>query len=185
MEPTRRDCLRQTSTLLAGGFFLGSLLPAGARGDEGDAVDVCVYGATASGIMAAVAATREGARVVVIEPSRWLGGMTGGGLSHVDWGRGEAVGGTARGILKRGFNDAQYRDYFRDLLAEHRIPVVFEHRVTAVERDGAVVLVDPASLDLLAGSELDYSDALMGAHFTVRNPNAASACGCGTSFSVE
>ena len=54
-----------------------------------------------------------------------------------------------------------------------------------VERDGAVVLVDPASLDLLAGSELDYSDALMGAHFTVRNPNAASACGCGTSFSVE
>jgi len=54
-----------------------------------------------------------------------------------------------------------------------------------VERDGAVVLVDPASLDLLAGAELDYSDALMGAHFTVRNPNAASACGCGTSFSVE
>ncbi len=54
-----------------------------------------------------------------------------------------------------------------------------------VEHDGAVVLVDPASLDLLAGSELDYTDALMGAHFAVRNPNAASACGCGTSFSVE
>jgi len=139
METTRRDCLRQAGTLLAGGFALGSLSPAGARGDEGDAVDVCVYGATASGIMAAVAATREGARVIVIEPSRWLGGMTGGGLSHVDWGRGEAVGGTARGILKRGFNDAQYRDFFRDLLAEHRIPVVFEHRVTAVHRDGAVI----------------------------------------------
>lgn len=139
METTRRDCLRQAGTLLAGGFALGSLSPAAARGDEGDAVDVCVYGATASGIMAAVAAMREGARVVVIEPSRWLGGMTGGGLSHVDWGRGEAVGGTARGILKRGFNDAQYRDSFRDLLAEHRIPVVFEHRVTAVERVGAVI----------------------------------------------
>ena len=54
-----------------------------------------------------------------------------------------------------------------------------------VEHDGATVLVDPASLDLLAGSELDYTDALMGAHFAVRNPNAASACGCGTSFSVE
>ena len=53
-----------------------------------------------------------------------------------------------------------------------------------VERDGATVLVDPASLDLLAGSELDYTDALMGAHFAVRNPNAASGCGCGTSFSV-
>jgi monoamine oxidase len=92
METTRRDCLRQAGTLLAGGFALGRVSPAVARGDEGDAVDVCVYGATASGIMAAVAATREGMRVVVIEPSRWLGGMTGGGLSHVDWGRGEAVG---------------------------------------------------------------------------------------------
>lgn len=54
-----------------------------------------------------------------------------------------------------------------------------------VERAGARVLVDPASMDLLAGSELDYSDALMGAHFTIRNPNATSACGCGTSFSVD
>ena len=50
---------------------------------------------------------------------------------------------------------------------------------------GARVVVDPASLDLLAGSELDYTDALMGSHFAVRNPNAKSACGCGTSFSVE
>ena len=48
---------------------------------------------------------------------------------------------------------------------------------------GAKVLVDPASLDLLAGSELDYTDELMGSHFAVRNPNAKSACGCGTSFS--
>ena len=49
----------------------------------------------------------------------------------------------------------------------------------------ARVLVDPASMDLLAGAELDFNDSLMGAHFTVRNPNAASSCGCGTSFSVE
>jgi iron-sulfur cluster insertion protein len=54
-----------------------------------------------------------------------------------------------------------------------------------IERAGAKVLVDPASLDLLAGSELDYTDELMGSHFAVRNPNAKSACGCGTSFSVE
>jgi iron-sulfur cluster assembly accessory protein len=50
---------------------------------------------------------------------------------------------------------------------------------------GATVLVDPASLDLLAGSELDYKDTLMGAHFAVQNPNATSSCGCGTSFSVD
>jgi iron-sulfur cluster insertion protein len=54
-----------------------------------------------------------------------------------------------------------------------------------IERGGAKVLVDPASLDLLAGSELDYTDELMGSHFAVRNPNAKSACGCGTSFSVD
>src|ERR1700733_14049458 len=54
-----------------------------------------------------------------------------------------------------------------------------------IERGPAKVLVDPASLDLLAGSELDYTDELMGSHFAVRNPNAKSACGWGASFSVE
>ena len=52
-----------------------------------------------------------------------------------------------------------------------------------VQSGEARVLIDPASLDLLAGAELDYTDALAGSHFAVRNPNAASACGCGTSFS--
>ena len=54
-----------------------------------------------------------------------------------------------------------------------------------VQHGAARVLVDPSSLDLLAGAQLDYTEALMGAHFTVRNPNAVSACGCGTSFAVE
>ena len=54
-----------------------------------------------------------------------------------------------------------------------------------VEHGGARVLVDPGSLDLLAGAQLDYTEALMGAHFVVSNPNAVSACGCGTSFSVD
>ncbi len=49
----------------------------------------------------------------------------------------------------------------------------------------ARVLIDPASLDLLAGAELDFTDELMGSHFAVRNPNASSACGCGTSFAVD
>ena len=54
-----------------------------------------------------------------------------------------------------------------------------------IAHDGATVLIDPASLDLLAGSELDYTDSLMGSHFAVKNPQAVSACGCGTSFSVD
>lgn len=53
-----------------------------------------------------------------------------------------------------------------------------------VERSGARMLVDPVSLDYLKGSEVDFVDDLMGASFRVRNPNAQSSCGCGTSFSL-
>ena len=53
-----------------------------------------------------------------------------------------------------------------------------------IERGGAQLLIDPVSLDYLKGSEIDYVDDLMGASFRVRNPNAQSACGCGTSFSL-
>jgi len=53
-----------------------------------------------------------------------------------------------------------------------------------IERDGATVLVDPMSLDFLKGAEIDFADELIGAAFKVNNPNAASSCGCGTSFSV-
>jgi iron-sulfur cluster insertion protein len=54
-----------------------------------------------------------------------------------------------------------------------------------IEHGPAKVVVDQVSLDLLAGSELDYTDELIGSHFAVRNPNAKSACGCGTSFSID
>jgi iron-sulfur cluster assembly accessory protein len=53
-----------------------------------------------------------------------------------------------------------------------------------VEAGSGRVFVDPVSLELLAGAELDWTEALIGAHFAVRNPQAVSACGCGTSFSV-
>ena len=52
------------------------------------------------------------------------------------------------------------------------------------ETDGVKLVVDPVSLDLLAGSEVDFVSNLGGASFQVKNPNAASGCGCGTSFSV-
>jgi iron-sulfur cluster insertion protein len=54
-----------------------------------------------------------------------------------------------------------------------------------IQRGSAKVVVDPVSLDLLAGAELDFTDELIGSHFAVRNPNAKSACGCGTSFSID
>lgn len=50
--------------------------------------------------------------------------------------------------------------------------------------DGVSLVVDPVSLELLEGSEVDYVEELGGASFKVTNPNAASGCGCGSSFSV-
>jgi iron-sulfur cluster insertion protein len=52
------------------------------------------------------------------------------------------------------------------------------------ERDGIGVVIDDVSLDLLAGAEVDFVEDLMGAAFRINNPNAASSCGCGNSFSV-
>jgi iron-sulfur cluster insertion protein len=52
------------------------------------------------------------------------------------------------------------------------------------ERDGVKMLIDDTSLDLLAGSEVDYVEDMVGSSFQVKNPNAASSCGCGSSFSV-
>ena len=62
---------------------------------------------------------------------------------------------------------------------EERNPddVVFEH-------GGVRVVVDEVSLDLLNGSEVDFVEDLMGASFQIKNPNAASSCGCGNSFSI-
>ncbi|HET6622132.1 MAG TPA: iron-sulfur cluster insertion protein ErpA [Dongiaceae bacterium] len=52
------------------------------------------------------------------------------------------------------------------------------------ERDGVKVVVDDTSLDLLSGAEIDFVEDLVGASFQVRNPNAKSSCGCGSSFSI-
>ena len=52
------------------------------------------------------------------------------------------------------------------------------------ERDGVKLVVDETSLDLLGGAEVDFVEDLVGSSFQVRNPNASSSCGCGSSFSV-
>ena len=53
-----------------------------------------------------------------------------------------------------------------------------------IERDGVTVLIDDVSWEFLVGSELHFAEELIGSFFTLRNPNAASTCGCGTSFSI-
>ena len=55
----------------------------------------------------------------------------------------------------------------------------------AIESDGAMVLIDPVSLDFLKGARIDFVDDLIGQSFKIDNPNATASCGCGTSFSVR
>jgi iron-sulfur cluster insertion protein len=54
----------------------------------------------------------------------------------------------------------------------------------SVDNDGVTLLIDPLSFQYLMGAEVDYSESLQGAQFVIRNPNAATTCGCGSSFSV-
>lgn len=55
---------------------------------------------------------------------------------------------------------------------------------TQVQNEGVILLVDPMSYQYLAGAEIDYTEDLEGAQFVIRNPNATSTCGCGSSFST-
>ena len=55
---------------------------------------------------------------------------------------------------------------------------------TEVITDGVKLLIDPMSMQYLTGAEIDYTEGLQGAQFVIRNPNASTTCGCGSSFAV-
>lgn len=55
---------------------------------------------------------------------------------------------------------------------------------TSMEKNGVTLLIDPMSYQYLVGAEIDYSEGLEGSQFVIRNPNATSTCGCGSSFSA-
>jgi iron-sulfur cluster insertion protein len=55
---------------------------------------------------------------------------------------------------------------------------------TQVQKDTVTLLIDPMSLQYLMGAEIDYTDSLQGSQFVIRNPQATTTCGCGSSFSV-
>jgi len=56
---------------------------------------------------------------------------------------------------------------------------------TEVENQGVKLLIDPMSFQYLVGAEIDYTEGLEGSQFVIRNPNATTTCGCGSSFSTE
>lgn len=103
--------------------------------------DVCIYGATASGILAALAVKREGKSVVIIEPSRWVGGILGAGIKpEQDCPNINAVGGMSRGLVdtlgfRKGVSNRteispkDIREDFLSLLKKYEVNVIYDHRV--------------------------------------------------------
>lgn len=55
---------------------------------------------------------------------------------------------------------------------------------TVMEKNGVTLLIDPMSFQYLVGAEIDYQESIEGAQFVIKNPNAVTTCGCGSSFSV-
>ena len=104
--------MKKTLPILLSLSFALSILPLCAAQKVVEA-DVCVYGGTSGGVMAAVQAARLGKRTVLAEPGRHLGGMTSGGLSAVDIGDPRSVGGLAREYFHRGRYDLPRQDVYR------------------------------------------------------------------------
>lgn len=119
-------------------FVWSALLPIALLAGEVKEVEVCVYGATPSGIMAAATAKRAGRSVVIVEPSRWVGGILGAGIKPLeDCPNPAATGGMTKPLLTTLGNSPEIiRASFEKLLADQGIEVVRQLRVGSVEKSG-------------------------------------------------
>jgi len=118
-----------------------------AHGRAAETCDVLVYGGTPGGLSAALAASRGGASVVVIEPTRWIGGMVTGGLASTDVGNEKVIGGIAREFFTRAAENKTgtplwYAEpkanmaTFKAMLGETKIKVITDQRLKSISRDG-------------------------------------------------
>ncbi len=110
--------------------------------------DICIYGATASGIVAAIAIKKQGKSVVIVEPSRWVGGILGAGIKpRQDCPNINAVGGLSLPLLEtlgvrdgriahRQISPKDIREDFLSLIKEYDIQVIYDHRVSNCSKDG-------------------------------------------------
>src|SRR5687768_475531 len=143
-------CLAAAAVVLPRDVRAAPPAPPAPREEPGERrVDVCVYGGTAAGVVAAVAAKQRGKTVLLIEPGRHLGGMSSGGLGWTDFGNKAAIGGLSLDFYRRvgkvhgkaepswTFEPSAAERVFNDFVYEIGLPVVFEHRVTTVRKDGA------------------------------------------------
>jgi FAD-dependent oxidoreductase family protein len=159
---------------------LGGALFASWRAFAADqSYDVVVYGATASGVAAAVAAARQGARVALVEPGGHLGGMVSGGLGHTDTGKIETIGGISLEFFKlvgRQYNQAVAWDFephvaedvFRAMAREAGVKVVYDTRLRergAVQRkNDRITGITMGSGDVFSGQvfiDASYEGDLM------------------------
>jgi ribulose 1,5-bisphosphate synthetase/thiazole synthase len=139
-----RACLVWTGMALA----LASLTaPAAAQEARTMRVDVCVYGGTSGGAIAAAAVAKAGKSVVLIEPGRHLGGMSSGGLGETDIGNKMVIGGMGRDFYRRigaaygkdeawKFEPHVAEQVYADIMRETKVPVLLEHRLVRVEKQG-------------------------------------------------
>lgn len=116
-----------------------------------ESADEIVYGGTPAGIIAAIAASREGMSVILVEPTKWIGGMVTGGLSRTDIGRQETIGGYTREFFTRAA--ARYggsflwyaephanMETFEAMLREAKVTVIRDARLESVSMDGVRIL---------------------------------------------
>src|ERR1700743_374026 len=96
-----RRCFLRTTTVAVTAVMAGRAFAAGAT--QRRKVDVCIYGGTSGGVIAAAALARLGRSVLLVEPTRHMGGMTSGGLGWIDFGRASTIG----GMTKQYFDDVR------------------------------------------------------------------------------
>lgn len=117
--------------------LLALLTGASLHSADEKSADVCVYCATPSGILAAIAVKEAGKSVLIVEPSRWVGGILGAGIKPLqDCPNPAATGGLTHDLLfSLGNSPEIIRANFAKLLSEHGIEVVFDHRIATVEKE--------------------------------------------------
>src|SRR6478735_2932515 len=112
--------------------------------------DVCVYGGTSAGVIAAYTAAKLNKKVILIEPGKHLGGLSSGGLGYTDIGNKYAISGLARDFYRRMgkhygkfetwiFEPHVAEDIFNDYIKEANVPVLFEYRIVdATKKDDTI-----------------------------------------------
>jgi len=131
-------------------LFFALLLPYLLQAQQPTSVDVCIYGGTSAGVMAAYTAKKAGKSVLLIEPGQHLGGLSAGGLGATDIGNKFAITGLARDFYRRigthygkleqwTFEPHVAENLFKQYLTEANVPVLMGHRLASATTNGTII----------------------------------------------